>query len=121
MGAVRWTAPGQHVDELKVRDRPDSGEEEDDKEHRPDERHRDAPEALPRRGAIDRGRVEELAVYGLQPGEDADGEERSPPPDVRDDDRGHRPAPLAEPVDPTIRETAPHDRPVEHAERGVEE
>src|SRR5437879_9245404 len=120
MGAVRRTTPRQHVDELEVRDRLHRREEQDYEQYGPDERDRDAPEALPERCAVDRGRVEELAVDRLQAGEDADGEEWCPPPDVRDDDRGHRPLPLAEPVDPAFSEVALHDSACEDNEGGVE-
>src|SRR5207253_5898843 len=88
---------------------------------RPDKGERDSPEALPDARSVHGGRVEELALDRLKAGEDRDGEERRSPPDVRDDDRGHRPAALAEPVDTAVREAAVHDRPVEDAEGRVEE
>ena len=54
----------------------------------------------PGAGAVGLGRLVELLGDRDQPGQDRDGEERQPAPDVDHDHRGHRVVLLAEPVGP---------------------
>src|SRR5262249_56801328 len=62
----------------------------------------------------------EFGTDGLQAGEQADGEERHPAPDVDDDNRDHGEVRIAEPIDPTGDQTEMVEDPIENAERRVE-
>jgi hypothetical protein len=62
----------------------------------------------------------EFRTDGLQAGEQADGEERHPAPDVDDDNRDHGEVWIAQPVDPTADQAEMVEEPIENAERRVE-
>src|SRR4030095_13322396 len=110
------------LDRLRRRARPAAGEYEDDVElakrvHPPDEDgeqhdvgqqwHRDVSEALPRGGAIDRGRLEELRREHLEPGVDHEEHERDRAPGIDERDRRQRQAWVDEPWQPAETARAP--------------
>ena len=64
-------ALGQHVRQVEDPQRVQRAEDQRHEDRRRQQRQRDAREALPRRGAVDLGRLVDLAGYHLQPGEDA--------------------------------------------------
>ena len=76
--------------------------------------------SLPRLGAVDGGGLIEFGTDGLQAGEQADGEERHPAPDVDDDDRDHGEVWIAQPIDAAGDQAQMVEEPIENAKRRVE-
>ena len=72
-------AARQHVDELKVGERDDEGEDHHDDRDRLDHRQGDVPELPPAARAVDLGRVVRLGRDSLEGGEEGDGEEDGVP------------------------------------------
>ena len=117
---VGRSAAGHHVDDLEVGERLDHREQHHDHGHRQQQRPGDVPEPLPGLGAVDGGGLVELGADGLQPGEQADGEERHAAPDVDDDDRDHGEVGIAQPVDAAGDQAELVEQPVEDAEGRIE-
>src|SRR5215813_835296 len=66
---VARTAVGQDEHLAEDLERADDVGDEHEQEHRPEQRHRDRPEAAPATGAVDRGRLVELARNVLESGQ----------------------------------------------------
>jgi hypothetical protein len=94
-GSVERAAVGHHerlLEQLEVADRRDDRHEQD---RRAEQRHGHVAEGLPAPGAIDRGRLVELARDRLQPAMNTTIAKPEVPPDGHRDDRRHRQRGLA--------------------------
>ncbi len=89
MGAVRRPATSKDVDELKISERHDHGEEEDHHRDRQQEGPGYEPEALPGIRPIDSGGLHDCGVDGLKAGKERNGEEGHSSPDINKDNRAH--------------------------------
>ena len=98
LGGPAGPALGEDVDDGEVVEGPDRREQHHDDQMLRSPGRVTWTEALDGVGAVDRRRLVELGRNRLQPGQERDAEEREPPPDVDEDDRGHGRARLAEPA-----------------------
>ena len=118
--ALAGPPPRHHIDDLEVGECLNHREQHHDHGHGQQQRPGDVPEPLPRLGAVDGGGLVEFGTDGLQAGEQADGEERHPAPDVDDDDRNHGEVWIAQPIDPTGDQAEMVEEPIENAKCRVE-
>ena len=96
---VERAAARQHVDQLEIGEGEQHRERHHHRDDRREQRQRHEAEALPGRGAVERRRLVERRRDGLQPREQADGDERHAAPDVGGDDRRAARPRLAEEID----------------------
>ena len=98
LGRGAGSAAGQQIDLVEDLEGDDQTKGEGDQDRREHQRHGDEAELLPRRGAVDARRLEDVLRQRFEAGEEEQEAERRPVPDVDDDDRQQRRVGIAQPV-----------------------
>ena len=116
MRRIQGPAAREHINQLKVGERHQHRERHHDGDDRRQQRQRYMAKLLPRGRAIEARRLVVRRRDCLQPGEQRDGHERHPAPDVGGDGRKARVPWIAEKVDVAVNEAYLHQHPADDRE-----